>query len=40
MGALLHEYWMTSMQLCFLLFFTLSVVGGANHHDSKKMFLY
>ena len=38
MGALLHVYWMTSLQLCFLLVFTLSVVGGANHHDSKNVF--
>ena len=29
MGALLQVYWMTSLQLCILLSFTLSVVGGA-----------
>ena len=29
MGALLQVYWMTSLQLYYLLFFTLSVVGGA-----------
>ena len=39
MGALFQVYLMTSWQLCFLLFFILSVVGGAIHHDSKKMFL-
>lgn len=29
MGALFQVYWMTSLQLCILLSFTLSVVGGA-----------
>ena len=28
MGALFQVYWMTSLQLCILLSFALSVVGG------------